>query len=96
MIYSDTFDYYPFRIDGDLLILLVDSVKDRLQHTPRSEWSLALIRSHIIQDLPSNHWTNIRQPWCDAVITVLINDGFLLTAQSALAVAIDKIVANAS
>jgi hypothetical protein len=77
MIYNSRLQVYPFWLDEELLLRLIDSVKDRLRHTPREDWSIALIRSHVVQDLPANHYISIRQPWCDAVITILINEGYL-------------------
>ena len=96
MIYNTTFNYYPFRIDNNLLAALIDTVKDRLQHTPKPEWSLSLIRSHVVQDLPTNHYTAIRQAWCDAIVTELINEGFLTTAPLILTTALDNIVETRS
>ena len=92
MIYNTTFDYYPFRIDSALLSAVIDNVKDRLQHTPKCDWSLSLIRSHVIQDLPTNHYTVIRQAWCDAVTTELMDQGFLQPTPSALTTALDSII----
>ena len=92
MIYNTTFDYYPFRIDSALLSAVIDNVKDRLQHTPKADWSLSLIRSHVIQDLPTNHYTVIRQAWCDAVTTELMEQGFLVPTPSILTTALDRII----
>lgn len=96
MIYNTTFDYYPFRIDNALLTALIENVKVQLRHTPKPDWSLSLIRSYVIRDLPANHYTTIREAWCDAVVTELMNQGFLIAAPSILTTALDNIIETKS
>lgn len=77
MIYNSRLPAHPFFLDEALLQDLIQTVKYRLEYTPKTDWSLSLIRHHVVESLPSNHYVNIRQPWCDAVITVLIDEGYL-------------------